>query len=80
MKKISNCNILFLPVGGTNTMDTKSALNLVSEIEPEIVIPTYYDSLAEFIKSEGSELKEMDELKISKNEMDSEERQIIVLK
>jgi hypothetical protein len=79
IKKLSKCNILFLPVAGAKTMDVKTALNLVSEIDPEIVIPVYYEDLSKFSKSEGSTLKEIEELKITKNDLTGEERQIIIL-
>jgi len=80
IKKLSKCNILFLPVAGANTMNVKTALNLISEIEPEIVVPIYYTDLLNFSKSEGSASKELDELKIVKGDLTAEERQIVILK
>lgn len=39
------CDIAFLPVGGTFTMDYQEAAILANEIEPKIVIPIHYGSL-----------------------------------
>lgn len=39
------CDIAFLPVGGTFTMDYQEAAILANEIKPKIVIPIHYGSL-----------------------------------
>lgn len=39
------CDIAFLPVGGTFTMDYQEAALLANEIEPKIVIPIHYGTL-----------------------------------
>ena len=39
------CDIALLPVGGTYTMDTKRAADLVNAIRPEYAIPTHYGSI-----------------------------------
>ena len=43
-KKI-NCDIAFLPIGGTYTMNYKEAAELANIINPKIVIPTHYGSI-----------------------------------
>ena len=35
-------DILFVPVGGVNTIDGSQALKIVNQIEPKIVIPMYF--------------------------------------
>lgn len=39
------CDIAMVPVGGTYTMDTKRAAELINSIRPEYVIPTHYGSV-----------------------------------
>ena len=39
------CDIALVPVGGTYTMDTKRAAELINTIRPEYVIPTHYGSI-----------------------------------
>lgn len=36
------CDIAFVPIGGTYTMNFKEAANLVNEIKPKIVVPIHY--------------------------------------
>ena len=43
-KKVK-CDVAFVPVGGTYTMDFKEAANLINEIKPKIAIPIHYGSI-----------------------------------
>lgn len=58
------CDVAFVPVGGTYTMDFKEAAELVNEIKPKIAVPTHYGSIVgtkqdgpEFIKLLKPEVK-----------------------
>ena len=51
------CDVAFVPVGGTYTMDFKEAAQLVNEIQPKVAVPIHYGSVVgtkqdaeEFIK------------------------------
>ncbi len=39
------CDIAFVPIGGTFTMDFKEAAILINEIKPKIAVPIHYGSL-----------------------------------
>lgn len=39
------CDVAFVPVGGTYTMDFKEAAQLINEIQPKIVVPIHYGSV-----------------------------------
>ena len=43
-KKVK-CDVAFVPVGGTYTMDFKEAAQLINEIQPKIAVPTHYGSI-----------------------------------
>lgn len=43
-KKVS-CDVAFVPVGGTYTMDSKEATQLVNQIKPTIAVPVHYGSI-----------------------------------
>ena len=43
-KKVK-CDVAFVPVGGTYTMNFKEAANLINEIKPKIAVPTHYGSV-----------------------------------
>lgn len=39
------CDVAFVPVGGTYTMDSKEAAELVNEIKPRFAVPVHYGSI-----------------------------------
>ena len=43
-KKV-DCDVAFVPVGGTFTMDYKEAAKLINEIKPKVAVPTHYGSI-----------------------------------
>ena len=58
------CDVAFVPVGGTFTMDYKEAAELINEIKPKIAVPTHYGSIvggkgdgANFSRLVNSEIK-----------------------
>ncbi len=43
--KAVQCDIALIPVGGTYTMDTKAAAELVNEMQPSVAIPVHYGAV-----------------------------------
>ena len=39
------CDVSFVPVGGTYTMDYKEAAQLINEIKPQVAVPIHYGSV-----------------------------------
>ena len=39
------CDVAFVPVGGTYTMDFKEAAYLINEIKPQVAVPIHYGSI-----------------------------------
>ena len=81
LEKLNGIDVLLIGVGGGSFTETKTALQVVSQIEPAIVIPMYEKetALAEFVKEEGGSLEGKEEFKVSKAELPVEERQVVVL-
>ncbi len=52
------CDIAFLPIGGTYTMDYKEAATLANIIKPSVVIPIHYGSIVGK-KEDAKKLKEL---------------------
>lgn len=78
MQKLNGIDILLIGVGGGEFTDTKTALEIISQIDPSIVIPMHNGDLAEFIKEEG-ESAGQDELKITKIELPQDARKVVIL-
>ena len=82
-------NILLVPVGGGSSLTAGGAAELVSMIEPNIVIPMHYrlpglslklDPLDKFLKEMGAtDAKEETSLKVSSSDSLPEETEVILL-
>ncbi|MFH1112003.1 MAG: MBL fold metallo-hydrolase [Patescibacteria group bacterium] len=90
LEQLEGVDILILPVGGVYTIDAKQAVEIISQIEPRIVIPIHYalpgskiklDNLDKFLKVMGIKNSEaVAKFKISKKDLPVEETKVIVLK
>lgn len=89
LEKLVGTDILMIPVGGKFTLDAKKAVEVISQIEPRIVIPMHYkvdglayedfDSIEKFIKELGIEPSREEKLKISKKDLPQEEMELVIL-
>lgn len=88
LERIGEIDILMIPVGGTFTISSKEAVNIISQIEPKIVIPMHYflpkmkiklEKLENFLKEIGlKEAEKLKVLKIKKKNLPSETKVIIL--
>jgi L-ascorbate metabolism protein UlaG (beta-lactamase superfamily) len=88
LEAIGDVDILMIPVGGVYTIDYKEAVEMISQIEPKIVIPMHYkvkDLKVEiagpekFLKEIGLTPEKLDKLKIAKKNLPIEETKLVVL-
>ena len=92
LEQIPSVDILFVPVGGKYTIDAEEAAEVISQIEPGIVIPMHYstkntsgvlaslDPVKKFLDEMGVEtIKEIEKLKISSKSEIPEETEVIVV-
>ena len=88
LEKLAGTDILLIPVGGKYTIDAKKAMEVVSQIEPRIVIPMHYKvkglkidiaGVDKFIKEIGVKPTYEEKLKISKKDLPAEDMELVVL-
>jgi L-ascorbate metabolism protein UlaG (beta-lactamase superfamily) len=89
LEKLVGTDILLVPVGGKFTLDAKKAVEVISQIEPRIVIPMHYqteglaieglDSIEKFIKELGLEPSREEKLKITKKDLPQEDMELVIL-
>lgn len=89
LERLVGADILLIPVGGHYTLDVKKAVEVVSQIEPRILIPMHYkipglkvdiSGVDKFIKEMGLKPTEEEKLKISKKDLPQEDMELVVLK
>ncbi len=88
LEKLAGTDILLIPIGGKYTIDAKKAVEVISQIEPRIVIPMHYktegvkidlDPLDKFIKEIGVAPSYEEKLKISKKDLPQEDMELVIL-
>src|SRR3989344_3403656 len=87
---IGTPDILFVPVGGEDTIDAEVAAKLVSQIEPRIIVPMHYkiaglkdklDDVEAFLKEMGEKAAPEERLTIKKKDLPTaEQSEVVVLK
>lgn len=93
LSELPDVDILFIPVGGTYTIDAEAAAKVIASIEPGIVIPMHYqpanpsklsedlDKVEKFLEEMGVEKPTPQEmLKISKKSEIPDDTEVVVLK
>lgn len=78
-EKLTGLDILFIPIGGGEVMGAKEALEVVSVLEPKVIIPMAYSDLSEFCKQEGLCSEPVESYKVVKNSLPQEERQVVII-
>lgn len=85
---VEDANVFFVPVGGGGALTAQGAVEMVSQIEPRIVIPMHYaipgitmklDSADRFCKEMGVGTKEkLDKLRLVAKDLPQEETRVIL--
>jgi L-ascorbate metabolism protein UlaG (beta-lactamase superfamily) len=88
MEALGNVNIMLLPIGGGNGLNAAKGSEIVSQVEPNIIIPMHYqtkessiklDELDKFIKEMGLQpIEPIPSLKITKSGLPSESKVVIL--
>ena len=88
LERLDNVDILFLPVGGGDGLSSKQAAEVISALEPRLVVPMNYqipglkfklENLEDFKKEVGGNFETVDKLKISKKDLPEEETRLVVI-
>ncbi len=90
LEELGDVDILMIPVGGTYTVDGKTAGKIVKQIEPRFVIPMHYkipgikvalDGVESFLKEMGSKVEAQDKFTLKKTDIGEDEKtEVVVLK
>jgi len=74
IEKIGAVDVLFVPVGGTFTLDAEEALDVIGQIDPKIIIPMHYkinglkidlDTVDKFTKEIGAKKENINVPKVT---------------
>ncbi|MFA5359144.1 MAG: MBL fold metallo-hydrolase [Patescibacteria group bacterium] len=89
LELLEGVDVLMIPVGGKYTLDAKQASEVVSQIEPRLVLPMHFkypgvraelDGVEVFLKELGTKKQDnIDKLKINKKDLINEDTQVVLL-
>jgi len=88
MSQLENVDILFLPVGGGDSLDYKTAVDVANQLEPRIIIPINYDlpglsisldKIDKFLKEYGAKHETINKLKVAYKDLPPEDTKVMVL-
>lgn len=92
LKAIGEVDILFIPIGGTFTIDSKEADAIIAQIEPRIIVPMHYkiagvkgdlaklEDAKQFCQNHNLDIKNtVSKISIKKRDLPEEEPQYIVM-
>lgn len=83
LDKLGNVDVLLLSAPTKESGDTKKIAELISQIDPRIVVPMNYqsgdDKLEDFIKNCGLKSETMEKFKVAKKDLMAEDTRVIVL-
>lgn len=89
VEEVGDVDILFIPVGGKETIDAKKAKEVIEQIEPRIIIPMAYcdrddncelGSLEPFLSEMGAKnIEPLDEFTLKRSELPDDASKIVVL-
>lgn len=91
VEKLEGADILMIPVGGNTVLSAKQATELISQLEPRIVIPMNYqipglklknkiDGINSFCKEFGvCPTEEINKFKVTKKDLPQEDLKVVIL-
>lgn len=89
LKEIGVIDILFVPIGGTYTIDSKTAVEVAKQIGPSIIIPMHYKmsssglegllSVEDFISGLDMRVERLPKLNIKSGDIKSDEEYAVIL-
>lgn len=92
IKEIGAIDILMIPVGGSYTIDAKTAVEVYKQVGPSIIIPMHYKpdgvqneildkliSVDEFLRESGLRVEKLPKLSIKEGDILSDEEYAVVL-
>lgn len=80
IKRIGDVDLLFVPLGEDGTISDKEANTVISQIDPQGVIPMLYADISTFKTLEGIHNGELETLRIKKSDFGEGERSFYILK
>lgn len=80
LENVAEPDILILPMGGGHFLEPAAALKIAKQLEPAVVIPSFYKSAAEIAKAFGQKSDLQEKFVFKKKDLENENGKLVMLK
>lgn len=80
LDKIGEPDVLFVPAGGGHFLAAEAAARLAKQIEPSLIVPSFYKSAADFSKAFGQKIEPAEKLVFKKKDIAEAKGRVIAFK
>lgn len=79
IEEMEEPEVLFVPVGGGHFLAPEAAAKLAKQLEPAIILPTFYKTPSEFLKALGQKAEVEEKFVFKKKDLANEKNKVVVL-
>ena len=72
--------MVFLPISGGELISAKEAAEVVKQLEPDVVVPSFYQDPKDFLKLLGQEPKFQEKLVFKSKDFENKKNEVVLLK
>ena len=80
MEELENIDALFIPAGGKPFIQQDKAIKLINQLEPKVVIPSFYKDIKQFMKEFGKKSELRDKFTFKKKDLPQKGTELVLLK
>jgi len=77
---LEDIDVLFIPAGGKPFIAQEKAVKLIKQLEPKIVVPSFFKDIKPFMKEFGKKAEPQDKFTFKKKDLSEKGTEIVVLK
>lgn len=80
LENLDDPDVLILPVGGGHFLSPQAATRLVKQLEPAIVLPSFFKDPKDFLKETGQKVEVQEKFVFKKKDLDGDKSRVVILK
>ncbi|MEK9173490.1 MAG: MBL fold metallo-hydrolase [Patescibacteria group bacterium] len=80
LENLGDPDVLILPIGGGHFLSSQMAVRLIKQIEPAVVLPSFFKDAKDFLKEIGQKTDAQEKFVFKKKDLDGDKSRVVVLK
>lgn len=79
-EELEDIDVLFIPAGGEPFISQDKAVKLINQLEPKVVVPSFYKDIKQFMKEFGKKSEAQDKFTFKKKDLPEKGTELVLLK